>query len=100
LGIPSDNPDVLNVEVVLSGTGTLGICLIEQIYGYESEEVKHLRSFRDKVLCSTPGGQEIIKLYYAYSPLLVEAMEADGAFKQEMRGLIDMSLLLIRGKVD
>jgi len=67
-----------------------------QIYGENSEEVKALRSFRDNVLTQTPEGQEIIKLYYQWNPVIVKAMEKDEAFKEEVKALVDKLLPVIR----
>ena len=57
----------------------------QQIYGQDSEEVEILRHFRDKVLSKIPEGQEIIRLYYEWSPVIVKAMELDGNFKKEIK---------------
>ncbi len=47
-----------------------------------------------------PEGQEIIKLYYQWSPLIVKAMEGDKAFKQEVKGMSNGVLELIGGGVE
>ena len=73
------------------------LCSIEQIYGEHSEQTQLLRYFRDNVLSKTPEGQEISKLYYEWSPAMVQAMEEDEAFKEEVRGVIDGVLGLIGG---
>jgi len=44
-----------------------------------------------------PVGQEIIKLYYQWSPVIVRAMEEDEEFKAEVKEMIDGVLPLIRG---
>jgi hypothetical protein len=72
-----------------------GLCPTEQIYGQDSEEVETLRHFRDNVLSKTPTGQEIIRLYYEWSPAIVEAMEEDEEFKEEIEEMIDGVLMLI-----
>ena len=54
-------------------------CTVVKIYGEYSEETELLRYFRDKILCKTPAGLEIIRLYYKWSPAIVEAMEEDAA---------------------
>jgi hypothetical protein len=63
--------------------------------GEHSEEVKLLRYFRDNVLSQTPEGQEIIRLYYQWSPVIVKAMEEDEEFKEDVKELIDGVLELI-----
>jgi rhodanese-related sulfurtransferase len=64
-------------------------CLVEEIYGDNSEEATLLRAFRDRVLRSTLLGQEIIKLYYEVSPSLVKAMKEDEEFKNDVKKMID-----------
>jgi len=71
-------------------------CPSEEIYGSYSEEAKILRSFRDNVLSKTPEGQEIIKLYYQWSPVIVKAMVEDEAFKKKVKEMIDGILPMIR----
>jgi len=66
-----------------------GGCVLEGIYGDHSEETERLRNFRDSVLTKTEEGQELIRLYYEWSPVLVEIMEEDEAFREELRELID-----------
>jgi len=70
-------------------------CPSESIYGKDSEETEILRYIRDEVLSQTPEGREIIKLYYQWSPAIVQAMEEDEAFKEEVRGMMDGILELI-----
>jgi hypothetical protein len=74
-----------------------GVVLQMQIYGEHSEEAELLRYFRDNVLSQTPEGQEIIKLYYEWSPAIAEMMENDEEFKEEIKDMIDGVLLLIEG---
>jgi hypothetical protein len=73
-----------------------GGCPTEQIYGSHSEEVALLRAFRDNLLSKTPAGQQVIKLYYQWSPAIVESMEADKSFKARVREVIDEALPMIR----
>jgi len=64
-------------------------CPSETIYGEHSDETEFLRQFRDNVLSKTPEGQEIIGLYYEWSPVIVKAMEADEEFKEEVKEMVD-----------
>jgi hypothetical protein len=73
------------------------LCPIELIYGEHSARTKRLRHFRDTILSKTSEGQELIKLYYQWSPLLVKAMEADEELKGEVKGIIDTVLPKDRG---
>ena len=94
-----------SVPVVVEPHGTHKVsyycdsCTGEEIYGENSKEVEQLRYFRDNVLSKALEGQEIIKLYYQWSPVIVEAMVEDEAFKKEVKELIDGILPLIRGEV-
>jgi len=54
-----------------------------------------LRYFRENVLARTPEGQEIIRLYYQWSPVLVKTMEGDSKFKDHVEEMIDGILLLM-----
>jgi hypothetical protein len=64
-------------------------CPLVNILGENSEEVKFLRCFRNNVLDKTPEGQEIIKLYYQWSPAIVRAIEEYEEFKEEVKEMID-----------
>ena len=48
---------------------------------------------------SIPEGQELIKLYYKWSPLIVRAMENDEELTQEVKTLVDDILPLIKSEV-
>ena len=77
-------------------TTAAGFCPSELIYGEDSEEAALLRYVRDNVLHQTPAGQEMIRLYYEWSPAIVGAMEQDEDFKREVKAMIDGVLQLIR----
>ena len=64
-------------------------CPSESIYGEHSEKTERLRYFRDNVLTRFPEGQEIIRLYYEWSPAIVTAMEEDEEFRTEVKEMID-----------
>ena len=83
------------VPTTIPTTTTTQICPPIFIYGEDSEEVELLRYFRDEVLGKTPEGQELIRLYYEWSPVIIEAMDKDEAFKEEVKVLIDETLTLI-----
>lgn len=70
-------------------------CPVPLIYGEDSDETELLRSFRDTILSQTPEGQAFTRLYYAWSPVIVKAMEQDEEFKGEIKELIDEILLMI-----
>lgn len=70
-------------------------CPIEEMYGHCSEEATLFRYIRDDVLGKTPAGQEIIRLYYEWGPIVVEAIRKDGEFKRDVKDVFDEFLLLI-----
>ena len=72
-----------------------GQCPIEQLLGNHSEETELLRCLRDEILSKTPEGQEIIKLYYQWSPALVRAMVGDESFKKEVTDICDWLVPII-----
>jgi rhodanese-related sulfurtransferase len=89
------NPDQTDEDG--DGKGDVcGLCPTSSLYGTTSEEAKLLRYFRDEVLSRTPEGQELIRLYYWWSPMIVAAMEEDVVFTQELKALIDGVLPTIR----
>jgi sulfite oxidase len=85
---------------VTTTTALFGSCIIENVYGEDSEDAGLLRSFRDRVLSRTLEGQELIKLYYAWSPPIVRIMEEDEEFKAEVKAMLDGILCLIEELVD
>jgi hypothetical protein len=76
------------------------LCLSELLYGDDSGEVELLRYFRENVLNHTIEGQELIKLYYQWSPTIVKAMEEDEGFKENVKEMIDGVLELIEGEAE
>ena len=75
-------------------------CLVEQIYGSHSDEVALLRAFRDDLLSKTSAGQQMIKLYYQWSPVIVTAMEGDEEFKEEIKEMIGGILRLVQEAIE
>ena len=78
-------------------TSTTQPCPSEVIYGDYSEETQLMRNFRDEVLNQSAIGQELIKLYYRWSPAITQEMEEDEEFKDDVKELIDGILMLIMG---
>jgi hypothetical protein len=78
-----------------STTTTVPPCPTEQIYGEYSAQTALLRYIRDNVLSITPEGQELIRLYYEWSPVIVKALEEDEAFKEEVKQVVDGVLEVI-----
>jgi hypothetical protein len=71
-------------------------CPIVQLYGENAEEVLLLRNFRDRVLSASPAGKELIRLYYAVSPVIVKAMVLDKEFKQTVEGMVEGVLAVVK----
>jgi hypothetical protein len=65
------------------------ICPAELIYGCDSPEASKLRFIRDNVLRKTPEGQELIRLYYLWSPVIAQIIDNDHKFKDDMKRIID-----------
>jgi len=94
----SECDSACNVAACNYDNGDCGdTCTSESIYGGHAEETELLRNFRDTVLSQTPAGQEIIRLYYQWSPAIVKAMEGDENIKGEIKKIIDGFLALIGG---
>ena len=70
--------------------------LSKEIYGEHSEETELLRYFRDNVLTPSPAGKERIMLYYQWSHAIVQAMNGDKEFKNEVEDMIDEVLMMMR----
>lgn len=92
--------EVFNGEGTTTTTTSNEICTIATIYGEYSPETEILRDYRDNILSKTSEGQEIIRLYYEWSPVIIKAMEEDGKFKKEIKEIIDGVLLLIYNQVE
>jgi hypothetical protein len=73
-------------------------CPAESIYGEHSREADLLRHFRDGVLSNTTEGQEMIKFYYALSPVVVSALEENPELREEVKGLIDGIVAIVNGE--
>ena len=91
--------NIIDISVPFTGIKVAEVspdpCPMSLIYGEQSTETALLRSIRDNVLSKSPAGQELIKLYYQWSPIIVRAMEADEEFKQEVTDIVDEVLPLI-----
>ena len=92
-----ESPDTSTTTTISgSTTTTVQSCPTEEIYGEYSLQTELLRNFRDNVLTQTSEGQEIIRLYYELSPVIVEMMERDESFKQEVKQVVDEILEVIK----
>jgi len=82
-------------SITTTTTTTVQSCPTEQIYGEHSAETELLRYIRDNVLNQTPEGQEIIKLYFEWGLIIVEMMNEDEEFKEQVKEMIDEVLPLL-----
>lgn len=76
------------------------LCFLKALHGDDAEEIEVLRAFRDEVLRTTPEGQELIELYYQWSPIIVHAMEEDEEFKEMVKKIIDALVLKYTGHLE
>jgi putative hemolysin len=65
------------------------LCPAEQLYGEKTEKTVRLKRFRDEVLSTSPEGREIIRLYYQWGPVIVEMMNKDEEFKEQVKEMIN-----------
>jgi hypothetical protein len=91
---------VVNVLISATVDGVHYGCPATFVLGGDSNDLNTLRKFRDEVLRKTPVGQEIIKLYYELSPVIVKAMAEDKEFKEEVKDMIEEVLPLVRKAVE
>jgi hypothetical protein len=96
MGCHSDDCDGVPVTTTAPAT----TCPSQEIYGEGSLELTLLRAVRDNLLSQTPEGQELIKLYYQWSPVILKAMEEDEGFKQALKDMIDKVLPVISKTVE
>ena len=81
-------------------TTIIAPCPTESLYGENSKQTELLRYLRDNILSTTPEGQEIIRLYYELSPVIIKMMEENEKFKAQVKEMIDGILQLIKGEVE
>jgi len=96
LGRPHTYLELYNDPMAIDFPKTSTTCSVEELYGGYAKETLQLRNFRDSVLSKIPEGKRLIKLYYEWSPTLVEAMQEDEEFKGEVKKIIDGILPSIR----
>ncbi len=64
-------------------------CPVEELYGTDAPETALLRHVRDEILNKNREGKELIELYYAISPAVVEMLRSHDGLRDEARHLID-----------
>jgi len=101
-GLTSTSSSPATTSAYSSTTSTISDddCPLDIIFGANAEKTKLLRQFRDKVLSKTTEGQELIKLYYKWSPAIVKVMEEDKNFKNLLQENIEAVLPMLRSIED
>lgn len=80
-----------------SNSGTSGCYIATMAYGnYDHAQVMELRRFRDEFLSKSTLGLYFIKLYYKYSPILVEIVIDKPKIKKFIRRILDQFINIIR----
>jgi hypothetical protein len=74
-------------------------CVAETVYGEHSEEIEVLREYRDKVLCKSATGRQMIKTYYELSPAVSEVLQKNDTARASARRVLDSLMPAIREKV-
>lgn len=78
-------------------TATDGCYIATMAYGnYDHPQVLELRTFRDEFLSKSYLGRNFIKLYYKYSPLLVEKLKDKTKTNDIIRTLLDQFIKIIK----
>lgn len=73
-------------------------CFIaSQVYGVSAPETDALRAWRDSTLMSTKVGRVLIRMYYYWSPALVQIMKRSPRLTRLARNFLDSMLRHIRG---
>lgn len=75
-------------------------CILDIFFGPDNPKLYILKAFRDEVLSKTPEGRELIELYYAWSPFLIEATQQDEQLKKEIKEMIEMIFPVMREEVN
>lgn len=98
-GFPSRNQ---NMPIYTSNNSSSGKnsdtrCFIAtEVYGsFDSPQVLILRQWRDDKLSKSTIGQDFIKFYYKYSPLLVKKLKNKNKIKKVIRKCLDIFIRII-----
>lgn len=91
----NEAPTVIDVTTFTATTIPSQPCIAEIIYREDLEVLALLNYLRNTILMYTPEGQEIIKLYSGWSPVVVHTMEQDEVFKEKVKTMIDYMLPMI-----
>lgn len=92
------DPEIVLHTAVLS-VAEGGQCAAEELYGEHAAETELLRNYRDRVLRETRAGQELINIYYYWSPAIVSMVE-DEDLKAGIKTMLDGILPFVRCEVN
>ena len=98
--LPSTSTTTTAMVTTSSTTTEPDYCVVETIYGEDSETTRFCKWVRDTILVGTPEGQKIRELYYTWSPVVVKMMEEDEDLKEKVHQLLDEILSLSEVTVD
>ena len=87
--LESTNGTTSSTTIPTTTTSSTTICFLHWLLGEDAEAIDSLRNVRDTYLSNSPEGREIIRLYYQWSPFLVQAAGADEELKKEIKTAID-----------
>ena len=90
LDICSGTPQGSYVDA--SGCSKQTNCLLSQLYGQDSEELKVFYDLRDNVLEKSPFGRKVMKLYYNSSQDAIEVLDEHPALKSFARVIFKASV--------
>ena len=89
--IPGQNTTTIPSNSTTTTTGVPS-CIAAVIYGEQSEEVKLLREFRDRVLLENASGRQLIAAYYMLSPEAAKILHHSEAARKNVRRAFDSLL--------
>ena len=75
-------------------------CFLLRLYGEGSDEIALFRKFRNHFINRGIEGEEIIKFYYKWSPLLVKVIEEDEELEKQLKEVADTILFLVEEKTE
>ena len=76
----------------IDSIGSQSSCVATYLLGASNPRLDTLRNIRDKYLNQSTSGRTLIQLYYTWSPVLVQAMQEDEAFKEQVKEIVDTIL--------
>jgi len=95
--IQSQLNQVTNRQSSSSSSSSGGCYIATMAYGsYEHPQVIELRKFRDNTLSKTAFGRGFIRIYYKYSPKLVELLKDKNLVNQSIKSVLNTLIRIIK----